>query len=247
MECFWYDDVSTNPAQPFRLPDEEARHARSLRLNVSDFVLLLNGKGFGKKAVITAVSPKEIWLEWVQGAAPVRLGLPPQRMGLALAVLKSRDAAEWVVEKAVELGCTDLYWMFTHRTERARINLERQYKLVREALKQTRRTDTLRLYAPVDWQETLARARESGFEQLAVATCGAQTPLAEALPTLQLPTLFCIGPEGDFTEAETQLALDYQAVLVGLGPRRLRAETAAVAVLSWHSLALQEPGMKPLV
>jgi 16S rRNA (uracil1498-N3)-methyltransferase len=153
---------------------------------------------------------------------------------LLFAPLK-RGPVDILVEKATELGAARLQPVMTERTVADRVNLDRLRANAIEAAEQCDRTALPRLDEPVklaallaDWpaDRRLYFADEAGGEPLAKL----------ATPS---PAAILIGPEGGFTDAERdRIAAVPQAVRVALGPRILRAETAALAALTiWMSVA----------
>jgi 16S rRNA (uracil1498-N3)-methyltransferase len=148
-----------------------------------------------------------------------------------------KNRIDWVAEKACELGVARLVPVLTRRTMIDRLNLDRLRSHMVEAAEQCDRTALPQLAEPVkldallrDWPEdrTLFFADEMG---------GA--PAAGAMAAHKGPAAILIGPEGGFDDAERDAirALP-QAVGIGLGPRILRAETAAAAAVTiWMSVA----------
>jgi 16S rRNA (uracil1498-N3)-methyltransferase len=178
-----------------------------------------------KQAEIEPISFVENW------------GEPKTELALALAPLKSRDSVEWTVEKAVELGATALYFPRTDRSERSRFNPERLEKIMREALKQCKRSCMPILDTQLDWRFFLQQIAPRYSLRLLAACSATQTPLTDwAVASKTESTLIAIGPEGDFTVSETEAAVSAGFRLISLGNTRLRAETAAVAALSWVSM-----------
>jgi 16S rRNA (uracil1498-N3)-methyltransferase len=146
-----------------------------------------------------------------------------------------RGRIDWLVEKATELGAASLMPVITRRTIVDRLNLERLRAHAVEAAEQCERTALPELTEPQkldsvlrDWPagRTLYFADEAGG-----------TPLADAVEAGRAGIL--IGPEGGFTDEErTAIAAVGAARPVSLGPRILRADTAAIAALSiWMSIA----------
>jgi len=144
---------------------------------------------------------------------------------------------DWVAEKACELGVDRLVPVLTRRTVIDRLNLERLRTHMIEAAEQCGRTALPQLVEPVklaallrDWpaERTLFFADEAGG-----------LPAAEAMRARPGPAAILIGPEGGFDDAEREAIRAHpQAVGIALGPRILRAETAAAAAISlWMGTA----------
>lgn len=189
--------------------------------------------------------------EWLGGIAEFArngavVGLERQRrpqaagpdLWLAFAPIK-RARIDMLAEKATELGCSVVWPVMTRRAEAQRVNTARLAAIAIEAAEQTERLDVPEIREPVPLARLLAGW--PGERTLFVcAEAGAARPIAEAVRAgIGRPAGFLIGPEGGFDPAELdQLRKLPFAVAVGLGPRLLRAETAAIAALAcWQALA----------
>jgi 16S rRNA (uracil1498-N3)-methyltransferase len=153
---------------------------------------------------------------------------------LLFAPLK-RGPTDWLVEKATELGAARLVPVMTQRTMADRVNLDRLRANAIEAAEQCDRTALPELAEPVKLTRLLADWPEGRTLYFANETGG--TPLSEA--ARPGPAAILVGPEGGFTDEERALIRALPgAVPVALGPRILRAETAALAALSiWMAAA----------
>jgi len=160
----------------------------------------------------------------------------PVSITLAQSLIK-RDKFEWVVQKAVELGVSDIRPLITTRTEvelnerRAGRKMERWNRILSEAVKQCGRTHVPELHEPDSLRDVLAALQ--GFALLAPDEEGSQT-LGTCVSALQPPCSCClfIGPEGGWDEADRALFREFGVAQVRIGPRILRAETAAICSLS---------------
>ena len=154
----------------------------------------------------------------------------PYRLTMAVAPTKNADRFEWFLEKATEVGVTEIVPLETEHSERRSFKAERGEKVITAAMKQS-----LKAYRPVLHPLTAFRhAVERPFEgRRFIAHCdAARTPagkayLAAALQRGESAEVF-IGPEGDFSPAEIDFALTHGFEEITLGPQRLRTETAAV-------------------
>ncbi len=181
---------------------------------------------------------------YARNAATIRLtGLRrPQAASpdvwLAFAPIK-RARIDLLAEKATELGVSVLWPVMTRRSEASRVNIERLANIAVEAAEQTERLDIPEVREAVPFERFLDQwpAERTLF---ACAEAGAAVPIADAiLGRRQIPAGFLVGPEGGFAPAELDALRKLPFVVaVGLGPRLLRAETAAVAALAcWQALA----------
>lgn len=220
------------------LPEDEARHAvRVLRMSVGDTVTVVDGAGGWYEARLDQADKR--------GAAGTILahkrevGEPAFQMTLGVALLKNRNRFEVLLEKAAELGVHTLVPLLTSRTERNIFKRDRFEKILIAAMKQCGRSRLVVLAAPQLLREALSVMPTPVL--LAHEKVDAQATLwswlAEHRPLNRLSLL--IGPEGGFSEEEVLAAAEAGATAVSLGPRRLRAETAALAAVATTMLALE--------
>jgi len=209
------------------LPQEELHHAlRTLRCRVGEEVYLTNGQGLLATARFVEVS-------WQRGVLEIlsvedRPGEPPAAVGLAVSFLKAPDRIGWLVEKAVELGVTHLYFMPFGRSVPRRPSLGRLQRIAAAAIKQNLRSVLPEI-------RVLNRLEELPWEKFSdklFGEIGSERALWEALPAVGRSNLWIVGPEGDFIEAEVKRLRVLGVTGVSLGRLRLRAETAAVCYLA---------------
>ena len=178
------------------------------------------------------------WLARVSDAAKKRMTLAVERrtrepedipdVWLAFAPVK-RAQTDWLVEKATELGAARLMPVMTQRTVAERVRLDRLESIAIEAAEQCGRTRLPEIAEPVSLKQLLAERDTS--RTLYFADEGGGEPVAGAFKPG--PALILTGPEGGFTEDErAAIRAATNAVPVSLGPRILRAETAALAALT---------------
>ncbi len=162
-----------------------------------------------------------------------------------------KTPSDYLVQKATELGVRVLQPVFTRRTIVSRVNRERMVANAVEAAEQTGRRNVPQVCEPVAFDHWLAqwpRDRRLYFcdEAGAATTAGEVRPLAEAAKEHSGPAAILTGPEGGFDPGERAALRAHSFVVpVGLGPRILRADTAALAALAiWQSVAggFHQPG-----
>jgi 16S rRNA (uracil1498-N3)-methyltransferase len=178
------------------------------------------------------------WLARIGEAGKKRMTLSVERrtrepetipdVWLAFAPVK-RAQTDWLVEKATELGVARLIPVMTHRTVAERVKLERLEAIAIEAAEQCGRTRLPEIVEPVTLKQFLA-GRDPD-RRLYFANEGGGDPAAMALAPG--PALLLTGPEGGFTDEERALVRAVpNSIPISLGPRILRAETAALATLA---------------
>lgn len=200
-----------------------------LRREPGDAVRLFNGAD-GEWAACIATLRRDR-CELTVGAR-LRPQAPEPDLWLAFALLK-RDATDLVVEKATELGVSALLPVLTTRTVAARVNLDRLAAIATAAAEQCERLTVPSIAPPVALPALLADWPAGRTLVAAVERRGAPPVSPPAGPAGRLPAGLLIGPEGGFTAAELDLLRRHAFVVpAGLGPRILRAETAAIVGLT---------------
>jgi 16S rRNA (uracil1498-N3)-methyltransferase len=166
---------------------------------------------------------------------------PALPVTLLLAVFKF-DRMEWAIEKATELGVSAIVPVLARRTEKhlaesAGKRVERWRRIAHEAAKQSRRADLPALEEPTPLPARLQQS--SSAQQIVLAEDERKTTLRQRIEAslessgAELPNFeFAIGPEGGWTPEELALFAKHQWQSASLGPRILRAETAAIAALA---------------
>ena len=233
--------------QPVALPKEDVHYlVNVMRRSEGDTVRLFNGRDGEWRALIREAGRKAAVLEPLEQTRPQR-GVPD--LWLLFAPVK-RQKTDLMVEKATELGAARICPVTTERTQSDRVRLDRFQIIAKEAAEQTERLDLPeiaeldRLDRVLDgWgpARRLIYCDEAGDEADAPwgGARGRGRPMAEALAAVEPgPAAILIGPEGGFSTAERSRLRDHDFVMpVTLGPRILRAETAAVAALVlWQSV-----------
>jgi 16S rRNA (uracil1498-N3)-methyltransferase len=186
----------------------------------------------------TLVEPrKKVWA--ARAETCVRPWAPGPDLDLVVAVVK-RGRLETIVEKAAELGVRRVVPVLTERTNAPRASLDRLRAIATEAAEQTGRLDVPAIAEPVRLADVL-RDWPPNRRLMFCDEAGDALPAAEALAReapSSAPWAVLIGPEGGFSPAERSAARAVAGSLpVSLGPRILRADTAAIAALTlWQSV-----------
>lgn len=213
------------------LPDDEARHAtRVLRMRPGDSVVVVDGAGgWHEGTLVEAGRTVRVRVERTQRDVNERA------VGLWLGVspLGKRDRLEFAVEKAAELGATDLVLLQSERTPPGSVKADRLEARLVAAMKQSLRCrlPALHRHALADLVPAHADVTWLLLDQAASEPLPAV--LARANPSRAVGLL--VGPEGGFSPSEVDALRGQGALPALLGPRRLRAETAAVAACALAS------------
>lgn len=232
MHIFYSPDIIEN--QTVLSAEESAHCLRVLRLGKGDQVILIDGKGGLYEAVITEPDTRGCQLEIARV-----LPSPPARkhqIHIAIAPTKNMDRFEWFVEKSVEIGIDTITPLLCQRSERRVLKTERLHKLIISTMKQAMVTQ-LPLLNELTPYNQFVKTIESAKGNRFIAHCGetARKELKQALSP-RSDAVVLIGPEGDFTPEEVQLAVENQFIPVSLGNNRLRTETAGI--VACHSLSI---------
>lgn len=212
-------DLGAGPAHKLRVV---------LRAQVGDEVLLFNGRDGEWRARLDKLGKSEALAQCLEQTRPQA---PEPGPWLAFAPVK-KDQLDMIVEKAVELGVEKLIPVFTRRTENRRLKMERLHQQITDACEQCERLTVPPLLDPITLDKLPALWPE-GRTLLVGAERRDAPPLAQVLKDKAGPFGVLIGPEGGFEYAELDATLKLPICIpVNLGPRILRAETAAIAALA---------------
>ena len=221
MASFFAADITLNSAQ-YILSEEESKHCvRVLRSEVGSAIDLIDGKGNQYRAVVFDNHPKRCKLEITQIISHPK---PERAIHVAMAPTKNMDRIEWFLEKGTELGLSKLTFLKCENNERNTINLDRLHKIVVSAMKQSQRYYLPEIENLISFNQFLHN-NPSGY--IGHCYAGDKTQLNE----VKSSGPFLIGPEGDFSKSEVELALKYGYRAVHMSDFRLRTETAALTAI----------------
>lgn len=216
-------------------PGQSRYLAAVMRQAAGDELLLFNGRDGEWRSAITAVTKRAVAVRAGALARPQAAG---PDLDLIIALVK-RGRLETIVEKAAELGVRRVRPVVTERTNADRARIERLTAIATEAAEQTGRLDVPEVLEPLKLEKLIA-GWDSGRRLLFCDEAGDARPILEALKDQPAgPWAILIGPEGGFSprERERLRALPY-ATPASLGPRILRADTAAISALTLWQAAL---------
>ena len=209
----------------------ETRHCiQVLRKKPGDEILFTDGIGRIFKGRISSVGKKEFAATIM--AEETQAKRPSVDLHIAIAPTKNNDRLEWFLEKATELGISEITPLICANSERKKLRLDRLQKILIAAMKQSFRAFLPKLNAPEPFNDFIQKS-ETGTElDRFMAHCR-----SDELPHLfhnsqrSKNVLILIGPEGDFDLTEIENAEKCGFVSVSLGPSRLRTETAGIAAV----------------
>ena len=213
---------------------ESAHCVRVLRHRTGDEISVVDGTGNMYRCRLEDDSPKAASaaiLETFPG-----WGSHPYRLDMAVCPTKNNDRFEWFVEKATELGVDTIIPLIGERSERKVFKSDRSRKIVLSAMKQSLKSSLPEVSEPVAVKDFIAGCTDGiriicyCFDNPDIPRRSVSDVLAGAPEGSRITVM--IGPEGDFSPQEAELALAGGFVPVHLGPSRLRTETAAVTAVS---------------
>jgi len=224
MPYFFQDDLSQDS---FELSSEESKHVlKSMRLKVGSFIWITDGKGTLAKAVIANICKTDCVVEIVErNFLNYRMR---KNFHLVVAPTKNQHRIEWLVEKIVEIGVTQLTFIICDRSERKHVDLHRLHRIAIAALKQSQGIWLPKIKI-MPFQTFLEESKNLNASKW-IAACDDKTEPIEiaTIKFQQEDTIFLIGPEGDFTSQELIIAKKSGFQQVTLGSKILRTETAAL-------------------
>jgi len=218
-----------------RLPDAEARHLRNvLRIREGEQVEIFDGKG----GVLSGAVEFRRGEVFVCGLTPRHApqDRPSPRLTLAAAIIKPARF-EWALEKATELGVDEFIPLYTERSEirvpdeKISGRLARWDRITKEASKQCMRLDVPRVLPPVEFRR-FPSSKEYLMQNKILFYENSDNQWLPGRTDAAGDTIIFIGPEGGWTENEIEFAEKSGCGIFSLGPRILRAETAAIAAVS---------------
>jgi len=219
---FYTPDIQTS----LFLPEEESQHAvKVLRLQTGDRIELIDGKGGYYKAEIIVPHHKRCEVRILETLTEFQKR--PSHLHIAIAPTKSIERLEWFAEKATEIGIDEITPVICRFSERKIIKRDRLEKILISAMKQSLKAYLPKLNEQCTFEQFIKRADS---EQRFIAHCHDENN-KKTLSSLYVPqknTTILIGPEGDFSPEEVEIALKKGFLPVSLGESRLRTETAGV-------------------
>lgn len=217
----------------FTLDEAESKHAiKVLRLNAGDKINLVDGKGTFFDAEITQAHAKKCELKITTTTKEINT---KPSIHVAIAPTKNTDRLEWFVEKVTEIGITEITPLICQRSERKVLKIDRLEKTAIAAMKQSLKATLPKINEPITFKEFIKNTPNQ--PNLFIAHCldNTEKHLNEVC-TKNKETLVLIGPEGDFTKEEIELATKNHFKPISLGKSRLRTETAGI--VACHTINL---------
>lgn len=229
MQLFYNPDINTN-SSTFSFDKEESKHiVKVLRKKKGDTLYVTNGLGYLFYTEIILATDKKcsVKITKTETQQPTEFYLH-----LAVAPTKMNDRFEWFLEKATEIGIHEITPIICEHSERKVIKTERFDKILQSAMKQSLQYFLPKLNEPITFKEFINQ-KQAG--NLCIAHCEeTDKKLLKSVIHPKEKYTILIGPEGDFSTKEIEMALKNNYLPVSLGNTRLRTETAAI--VACHSV-----------
>jgi 16S rRNA (uracil1498-N3)-methyltransferase len=220
---FFYEPTLDTSLSHFTLSEETSKHCiQVLRMKMGEQLQLTNGKGLLCTVVIASEDKKKAV---VTIGSTELIPRPSRKISIAISLLKNASRLEWFLEKATEIGVTHIQPLICARTEHSRFKTERMQGILVSAMLQSQQVWLPEMPEPIHFEKYISQT--SAMQKL-IAHCeeNEKRSISDIPPSDD--TLILIGPEGDFTTAEIELALSQGYIPVTLGNTRLRTETAGM-------------------
>lgn len=223
MQLFYNPQLDSSVSQ-FTFSEEESKHiTKVLRKKEGDILNITNGKGYWFEARIISANPKKCAAEIFD---TTKKHPTKHRLHMAVAPTKLNDRFEWFLEKATEIGVNEITPIICERSERKTVKIDRLKRVVQSGMKQSLQTYLPKLNDACTSKEFMEKTRE-GLCFIAHCEDDEKLDLKRRVAPDKDVTIL-IGPEGDFSKSEIELAYTNGFLPVSLGQNRLRTETAAI-------------------
>ena len=215
------------------LTSEESWHcAKVLRNKAGEKIKVIDGLGNFYEATLSSVNEKKC--DAVVSAGPFAQTRRNYYLHLAIAPTKQIDRIEWMIEKAVEIGIDEISFVICKNSERTVVKTDRIKKIIESAVKQSLQAFIPKVNEVVDFKTIVTTVN---YNQKLIAHCfNKEKSSINAVSFKNKSTLVLIGPEGDFTMQEVDMAEVSGFTSLDLGANRLRTETAGLYVCQAASI-----------
>ena len=230
MELFYNDQID-NQTKVFKLKGKEHIHIKKvLRKKEGQKVKFTNGNSYCFSAKIISILEKESNFEII---SKTKFKTPPF-LHLGMSLLKSQTRFEIFLEKAVEIGISEITPLICERSQKKNMNIKRSVNILISALKQSNKYFLPKLNEPQNFKNFIKKNKE---ENKLIATCEdyQKKDIIKSYNSKK-NNLIMIGPEGDFSKSELEKAKLAGFKFVSLGETRLRAETAGIMACAIFSM-----------
>lgn len=238
MSLSYFYIEQLDPSQKQIVLDEDTSYhiVQVLRMKPDEKLQLTDGKGSLATGHIAECHKKHCS---VQIESSGYLQPPSRKVSIAISLIKNTSRFEWFLEKATEIGVTEIIPLLCERTIKEKFRFDRMNGICISAMLQSQQCWLPVLHEPIAYELFFRQQEVFNIPQKFIAHCdqGNKQVLNHQLINVSAPSLICIGPEGDFSPKEIELALQQHFIPVSLGETRLRTETAGVVAATLLRLA----------
>ena len=227
---FFYISEFDTTQKEIVLDEDTSRHVvQVLRMKEGEQLNLTDGKGNLITAEITDAHKKHcvVKIETISHEQQVA-----RKITIAISLLKNANRFEWFLEKATEIGVSEIVPLICQRTERQKFRYDRMKGICISAMLQSQQCWLPELHEPKQFNQLVIEQLNDSQKLIAHCDEGNKQSLSNLHIGKFAHWLISIGPEGDFTRDEIKLALENNFVPVSLGETRLRTETAGIVAAS---------------
>jgi len=215
----------------FTLNEDTSKHViQVLRMRNGEQLQLTNGKG---KIITVEIISENKKVAEVKVLSTSNIALRSSNITIAISLIKNTNRFEWFLEKATEIGISEIIPLLCERTEKQNFRHDRMKNILVSAMLQSQQAWLPKLHEPIKYSEAV---KYSSQQNKYIAHCVEEEKKQLNNGANNQSSIILIGPEGDFTKDEIDLAVANNFIPVTLGNTRLRTETAGMvaAVLLNH-------------
>lgn len=209
--------------------EANSKHAIAvLRMQAGERLLITDGLGKSYTGEIISAHKKSCPVRILESAYTPG---PAAKISIAISPIKNMSRFEWFLEKATEIGVGEIILLHCQRTEKLHVRMERMQQILVSAMLQSQQVWLPELVAPTDYKQVIQTAAH-GKKWIAHCLPESRKSLRGQGAAMD-DQILLIGPEGDFTPGEIEMALGAGFIPVELGRTRLRTETAGIVGASF--------------
>lgn len=224
LPVFYLPDYDTS-LQRITLDEDTSKHViQVLRMKIGDQLQLTDGKGTILMTEITDDNKKKCVVRVIKASHEQQSA---RKVTIAISLIKNPGRFEWFLEKATEIGVTQIIPMLCSRTEKQKIRMDRMHNIIVSAMLQSQQCWLPQLKETKTFEKIIENEHH---QKKFIAHClnDERSRLPDTINEFSDSQIILIGPEGDFTPSEIEKALQFHFTPVTLGSTRLRSETAGI-------------------
>ena len=227
---FFYINEYIPSQKEIVLDEDTSRHVvQALRMKEGEKLNLTDGKGNLITGEIIVAHKKHCEIKILDSRFTTH---DSRKITIAISLLKNTNRFEWFLEKATEIGVSEIIPLICERTEKQKFRYDRMKGICISAMLQSQQVWLPELHEPVRFEDLVISEFENYQNLIAHCREDEKQVLNHQLISKSSNQIILIGPEGDFTPKEINLALENNFIPVSLGQTRLRTETAGVVAVT---------------